>query len=155
PPSQGTSRNWSGYATTGGAYTAVSATWTVPQADASGPQGASATWVGIGGVNTTDLIQAGTAGTGLGARHLQYDAWIETLPQASQTITLTIHPGDSVTVSLAETQPGSWLISFRNNTTGQSQQRSVAYTSSQSSAEWIQEARAVGGASCRSTTSAR
>jgi hypothetical protein len=58
-PNQGTSHNWSGYAATNGNYTAVSATWTVPSVG-SGDAGVGASWVGIGGVNSRDLIQAGT-----------------------------------------------------------------------------------------------
>ena len=55
-----TSRNWSGYAATGGKFTSVTGTWTVPQSNGSANFGSDATWVGIGGVNTRDLIQAGT-----------------------------------------------------------------------------------------------
>ena len=56
------SLNWSGYAVTptGGGITAVSSTFTVPTAGLV-PPGFAATWTGIGGYNTSDLIQAGTA----------------------------------------------------------------------------------------------
>jgi hypothetical protein len=56
------SLNWSGYAVTpsGGAVTAVSSKFTVPSAGLV-PPGFAATWTGIGGYNTSDLIQAGTA----------------------------------------------------------------------------------------------
>jgi hypothetical protein len=58
-------KNWSGYAVTSGGYKSASASWTVPQvAFMSYPGGpsleASATWVGIGGLSTSDLIQLGT-----------------------------------------------------------------------------------------------
>lgn len=137
---QDVSSNWSGYAANSGTYTAVSATWTVPPPAATGSVGVDATWVGIGGVNSRDLIQAGTQATVLSSGRAQYQAWIETLPQASQTVSLAVHPGDSVTVSLAEQQSGVWLISFRDNTTGQSYQQTVRYSSSRSSAEWVEEA---------------
>jgi hypothetical protein len=140
PSGQGISQNWSGYAAAGGGYTAVSATWTVPQPDASGSAAASATWVGIGGETSRDLIQAGTEETVGSSGRVRYDAWIETLPQASHPISLPVHPGDSVTVSLAEQQPGSWLITFQNNTTGQDYQQTLTYNSSHSSAEWVEEA---------------
>src|SRR5437762_3439932 len=39
-PGQGVSQNWSGYAATGGTYTGVSGTWTVPQFAPSSPAGA-------------------------------------------------------------------------------------------------------------------
>jgi len=97
------------------------------------------TWVGIGGATTTDLVQAGTQSTvqnGL----VQYSAWIETLPQASQNVPLTISAGDTVTVSLTQQLPGTWNIAIRNTTTGGSYSGAVTYASSVSSAEWIEEA---------------
>src|SRR5438309_1000367 len=60
PDNRNTSHNWSGYAATGGTYTSVSGTWTVPQFNADSQPGVDAAWVGIGGVRSRDLIQAGT-----------------------------------------------------------------------------------------------
>jgi hypothetical protein len=143
-PSAGqfTSGNWSGYiAAGGGPYTSVSATWTVPQPVTSGAGGAGATWVGVGGVTGKDLVQAGTSATVALGRG-QFQAWTETLPQVSQPVSLAVAPGDSVTVSIDEQGAGSgaWQISISNNTSGQSYQTSVTYMSSESSAEWIEEA---------------
>jgi hypothetical protein len=47
-----------------------------------------------------------------------------------------------VTVSITEQSAGTgvWQIAFKNNSTGQTYQTTVHYTSSQSSAEWIEEA---------------
>jgi len=139
---QDTSQNWSGYSATGGTYTAVSGTWTVPQFTPDSPAGADAAWVGIGGVNTRDLIQAGTQQTVSGTGSTQYQAWVETLPQASHPVPLAVHSGDSVTVniSLVPNSHNQWLVAFKNNTTGQTYQVTETYASSMSSAEWIQEA---------------
>jgi Peptidase A4 family len=137
-----TSHNWSGYAATSGTYTAVSGTWTVPQPSAANSTGGvGATWVGIGGVTSQDLIQAGTQDVTVGSQH-QFQSWIETLPQASQQVPLAVAPGDSVSVAITESAPGSgvWSIDMTNNTNGQSYQTTVHYTSSESSAEWIEEA---------------
>jgi hypothetical protein len=139
-----TSNNWSGYAATGGTYTAVNGTWTVPQYSASSTGGVDATWVGIGGVNSRDLIQAGTQETVSGSGLTQYQAWIEMLPAASHPVPLTVHPGDSVSVSIDQQSTGNWQISFTDNTTGQTYQTTVQYTSSNSSAEWIEEAPSAG-----------
>jgi ketosteroid isomerase-like protein len=142
PRSQNTSANWSGYSATGGTFTAVSGTWTVPQFTPDSTAGSDAPWVGIGGVETHDLIQAGTQQTVSGSGSTQYEAWVETLPQASHPVPLTIHPGDSVSVAITlqpQTQD-QWLVSFTNNTTGQTFQVTEHYTSSMSSAEWIEEA---------------
>ena len=138
---RGSSSNWSGYAASGGKFTAVTGTWTVPQPSASGGSlGADAAWVGIGGENSRDLIQAGTEETVLSSGTIHYDAWIEMLPRYSHPIPLAVHPGDSVTVSIAQQQDGSWKISFKNNTTSNTYDRTVQYSSTLSSAEWIEEA---------------
>jgi hypothetical protein len=141
-PSQDVSANWSGYAATGGTYTAVSGTWTVPQFAPDSPAGADATWVGIGGVNTRDLIQAGTQQTVSGNGTTQYQAWVETLPQASHPVPLTVNPGDSVSISITQSPQAQneWQVSYTNNTSGQTYQVTENYSSSMSSAEWIEEA---------------
>ena len=154
PSDTGASFNWSGYETTAGTFTSpnsagqnlgwftgVGATWIVPAVAATSSLSADATWVGIGGVTAHDLIQVGTqAVTGDGANQVQYQAWFETLPQTTQQIPLTVNAGDSVTGSVTQISPGEWQISFRDNTTGGQYATQVAYASSLSSAEWIEEA---------------
>jgi hypothetical protein len=140
PDSQNTSHNWSGYAATGGSYTGVSGTWTVPQFAADGPAGIDAAWVGIGGVRSRDLIQAGTQQSVSGSGRTQYEAWIEMLPRSSRPVPLQVHAGDSVSVNISEQSPDQWLIHFANNTTGQTYDTTQTYTSSHSSAEWVEEA---------------
>jgi Peptidase A4 family len=139
-PSQDTSHNWSGYAAAEGKYTSVSGTWTIPQVSSSGTPGVGATWVGIGGVNSRDLIQAGTQETDGGSGRVQYSAWVETLPQVSQPVPFVVRPGDSITVSIAELSNNNWSIDFKNNTTGKTYHTTRRYTSSHSSAEWVVEA---------------
>ena len=143
PAGPGESHNWSGYAATGGTFTSVSGAWTVPQVTPGGSFASDATWVSIGGVDTHDLIQAGTETNVLGSR-TRYSAWVETLPQPSRTVPLTIGPGDTVSVSLAQQADGSWLIVMQNLTTGQKYQTTETYDSSRSSAEWVEEAPAGG-----------
>jgi Peptidase A4 family len=137
------SANWAGYIADNAntSYTAIGATWTVPAVanDTAGSAAAAdATWVGIGGVSSQDLIQSGTQAVVQNGQ-VAYQAWVETLPNVLQSIPLTVKAGDSVTVSLAQQSPGQWGLSFHNNTTGQNYQTTVAYNSSNSSAEWIEE----------------
>ena len=139
-PGPGTSRNWSGYAARGGTFTSVSASWTLPKLAVDGPFGADAAWVGIGGLRSRDLIQAGTQQSVSGNGSVTYQAWTEMLPDASHPVPLTVLPGDTVTVSLDQQAGDNWLFSFTNVTSGQTLQRSVQYSSSLSSAEWIEEA---------------
>jgi Peptidase A4 family len=140
PDDQNTSHNWSGYAATGGTYTSVTGTWTVPQFSADGSFGIDAAWVGIGGVRNRDLIQAGTQQTVSGSGSTQYEAWVEMLPRSSRPVPLRVHAGDSVTVSISEQSPDQWSIAFINNTSGQTYQSPQQYASSHSSAEWVEEA---------------
>ncbi len=140
------SRNWAGYAASGGPFTTVSGSWTVPQVNVSGTAGgADATWVGIGGVVTHDLIQAGTQATVFGPGQVEYSAWMETLPDPSQTVPLVVSPGDMVNVSITQQAGVTWQISIVNQTTSQRFQTTVQYQSSLSSVEWIEEAPATGG----------
>ncbi|HKY52487.1 MAG TPA: G1 family glutamic endopeptidase [Candidatus Limnocylindria bacterium] len=134
-----TSSNWSGYVATGGTYTSVSGTWIVPTVSATSA-GADATWVGIGGVTGTDLIQAGTQATVTGSGAVTYSAWTEILPDYSRPAPLEVTAGDSVTVTITEQTRGVWLIVMVNNTTRDSYEKTLRYDSSRSSAEWIQEA---------------
>jgi hypothetical protein len=140
PDDQNTSHNWSGYAATAGSYTSVTGTWTVPQFNSDGSFGIDAAWVGIGGVRSRDLIQAGTQQTVSGSGRTQYAAWVEMLPRTSQPVPLRVHAGDSVTVTITEQSPDQWTIDFTNNTTGQTYQDTEHYVSSHSSAEWVEEA---------------
>jgi hypothetical protein len=129
------------YAASGnGTYTQVTGTWTVPAFSADGPSGIDAAWVGIGGVRSRDLIQAGTQQTVSGSGRTQYQAWIEMLPRSSRPVPLRVHAGDSVTVDISEQSTDQWLIHFVNNTSGQTYDTTQTYHSSHSSAEWVEEA---------------
>ena len=137
----GTSTNWAGYTTQNGQYTQVSGTWTIPTVTGISHTSADATWVGIGGISGSDLIQSGTVNTVNPTGQVTTSAFYELLPSGSTTIsTVTVSPGDSVTASLSQTATNQWQISFKDNTTGQSFTTTVSYTSSLSSAEWIEEA---------------
>lgn len=145
-----TSANWSGYVAESGTYTGVGASWVVPGASRNTDTIAGdATWVGIGGSSTRDLIQAGTEAV-VTAGRVRYQAWYELLPGAQQIIPLAIREGDTVNVSLLEASEGRWLLAFTNTTTGKAYSTYLAYDSSHTSAEWVEEAPlATGGAGSR------
>lgn len=145
------SLNWSGYAVTpGSGITGVTSQFTVPAAGLV-PPGFTATWTGIGGYTTSDLIQAGvsenSALTGLVSGG-QYNAWFEILPASETPLTncsgnsaCTVQPGDVVTVSINLTStPNVWDVSLKDPAEGWSWEQDVNYQSSESSAEWILEA---------------
>lgn len=139
-PNTNVSRNWSGYTTENGTFTGVTGTWTVPKVDGTNSYGADATWVGIGGVNTTDLIQAGTQAMVDRGGQVSYEAFYETLPDISRPLQIPVDAGDSITALVKNKGNNLWQISLKNNTKNQSVEFTVSYDSSLSSAEWIEEA---------------
>jgi hypothetical protein len=139
-----TSSNWSGYIGQSGAYTGVSGTWTVPALTYSTTMTSNATWVGIGGKVTSDLIQAGVYEIA-NSDGSSYQAWYEMLPNDSTPVNLTVHPGDSISVAILETSQNVWNIVLTNNTSKQQFEKTVTYTSSLSTAEWIQERPLING----------
>ena len=143
------SLNWAGYAVTpGSGVTAVDSTFTVP-ASGTLPPGFGATWAGIGGYNTTDLIQAGVGEQSVPSNPIlgpQYYAWYEILPAAETPITgcsgdanCTVNPGDQISVDIHNVSGNTWFVGLADagHWTYSTQ---LDYVSSESSAEWIQEA---------------
>ncbi len=139
PVGTDTSLNWAGYEASNGTFTSVRASWTIPQAtNTANGLSADATWIGIGGVLSEDLIQAGTQ-TIFQNGTSTYQVWYELLPSSSSRVPLVVRPGDTMTVSISEQSSGQWQISFDDLTTGQDYPVSVSYNSSLSSAEWVEE----------------
>jgi hypothetical protein len=124
----------------GGGFTSITGSWVIPQIPAQNGLTGDATWIGIGGVTGTDLIQTGTqALTNVNGSAVTYQAWYETLPGYSQPIPITVNPGDSITASITEQTQNQWTIMLRDNTNKQNFQTVVTYNSSSSSAEWVEE----------------
>jgi hypothetical protein len=138
------SLNWAGYAATSGGYTGVSARWNVPDVAPNSPRGIDATWVGIGGVRSRDLIQAGTQRTVSANGAAEQQAWIELLPRPSETVPLALSAGDAIEVAISQQGPENWLIAFTNTRSGQTYQTTKHYASSLSSVEWVEEAPSAG-----------
>ncbi len=134
------SANWAGYVAMNSTYKEVHGSWIVPTPTITSNSATScdASWIGIGGMKSHDLIQSGTAAE-VANGAIKYSAWYELLPSGPVTLPVTIHGGDSVTATVAEQSANTWLITFVNNTTGQKYQTTVNYTSSYSSAEWVEE----------------
>jgi hypothetical protein len=132
------STNWSGYVATGSHFTSASAQWVVPTVQPSETTEYSATWVGIDGATNSSLIQAGTEQDTSGGKTTYY-AWYELLPALSIPVEY-VSPGDEMKVSIVEDSPGTWTITIADLTSGQTVSGSVAYSTPQASAEWIEEA---------------
>jgi hypothetical protein len=128
---------------TGDTYRGVGATWIVPEAENTAQTG-HATWVGIGGFGKSDLIQSGTIALTDEPGKTVYLAWYELLPEAAIPLPIPITAGDEVSVSIIETKPDQWTMSFSNNTTATSVTQVLQYDSKKASADFIQEMLTVG-----------
>jgi hypothetical protein len=146
------SENWSGYVVQPtSAVTAVTTSFVVPAAGDDLP-GLASTWTGIGGDPSADLIQAGVAESSfpsLPVLGTQYYAWYELLPASPVALTgctgdsnCTVTPGDTFNVSITETAVGSniWNIVVQDVGKWSDTIANIAYTSSNSSGEWVLEA---------------
>ncbi len=140
-----TSSNWSGYVAGPGPFTSASGTFNVPGLVATPTTTVTSIWVGIDGVGpSTSLIQAGVQesydpATGL----VTTQAWWEILPAPETPIPwsqLSVMPGHSVSVRVAQVGGTTWALTVADNTTGQSYTTDQYYPGGQATAEWIVEA---------------
>jgi hypothetical protein len=145
------SLNWAGWVSNVRGITGVQSTYVVPRAKFS-PPGFSASWTGIGGYSTNDLIQAGTASDSIAVSGLpKYFAWVETLPKAEQRLinctgdpSCSVSPGNKMFIDIHLVGRNLWSVSV-TNVGHWSWRLNMSYVSSLTSADWILEAPNVGG----------
>ena len=151
------SDNWFGYnigslADNDTLFHSITGNWTVPKATqhTKGQAEDSADWIGIGGgcVNSgcdaTDetLIQTGTEQDVSSTGATSYDAWYELVPAPELEISnMTIEPGDQMHASLTQLAGESnvWEITIEDVTRGEAYSTTAPYSSTQDTAEWIEE----------------
>jgi hypothetical protein len=144
-----TAANWSGYVGTG-TYTGVTGTFTVPTTVGTGTAGTSvcttssttscpsevSQWVGLDGVTNSSLIEAG-----VNEEPGQPDeAFWEILPSLANPISMTVSPGDQVTVTIFKAASNLWAMAVDNDTTGQLFRTEQTYTGPGSTADFVVEA---------------
>lgn len=145
------SNNWAGvvreHPPASGTYTAVSATFTVPNptaTDYSGDQQAASVWVGIDG----DTYTQGILQTGIDS-YVQngqkaYDAWYEWYPNPAETFDLGLSAGDVIVAKVHAVSPSKGVAVIENKSTGQTATKTISAPSSSATlagqnAEWIVE----------------
>ena len=140
--------NWGGYVAVSSfsspqpVFNAINGSWIVQQALPSSGPTYSSQWVGIGGFNDQTLIQTGTSSeynTTLPGQPYYY-AWYELIPALPVKLPYPVAPGDSISASVRLINSSNyWNITIRDSTQGWSNSVIVQYSSSQLSAEAIDE----------------
>jgi hypothetical protein len=141
-----TAANWSGYVQTG-TYTEVTGTFTVPATVGTASAGAAvctpssattcpsevAQWVGLDGVTSSSLIQAGV----IEEPGQADEAFWEILPGAANAISITVSAGDQVTVTIFKASSNLWAIAVDDDSTGQLFRTEQTYTGPGSTADFV------------------
>lgn len=143
----GTSSNWSGYATetnlktpASNAVTFVTGSWVVPAVTCSRSSTYSSTWVGIDGYSDNTVEQTGTEQDCYRGVPSYY-AWYEMYPHSSVRVSLNVGAGNTMTGSVQFSGTNSYTLTIADTTTGKTfttvQRLSGA---GRQSAEWVAEA---------------
>jgi hypothetical protein len=135
--------NWSGYADTGGPYTAVSGSWVEPSVRCGKAKlGFAAFWVGIDGYSSQTVEQTGSEAVCEGTQ-TTYDAFYELYPAASVVLdssTYPVVPGDTLTADISAGSGSEFTISLSSSRGWTFTTTESAPSAVESSAEWIAEA---------------
>jgi hypothetical protein len=158
------STNWSGaadYYSSGAPFLGVSSfvygEWVIPLAQqafgtCTGGWEYSSQWVGLDGLNSSDVMQAGSEADAYcsgGTTSSDYYLWFEWYPNTETAIGLTINPGDVVAVYvwyIGNNVAGAyWLNYTTNQAAALSFSAPAGTTYTGSSIDWIVEAPTVSG----------
>jgi hypothetical protein len=142
PDGQVQSTNWSGYATKGTTFKAVSGKWTQPAVNcAPAPNGIVAFWVGIDGYTSGTVEQDGTLAECNNGVPTYFDWW-EMYPTNAVQIVHSIGAGDVFVSSVTYTGSGHYTLTVTDKTRPSSSFTTVQTCVScvRTSAEWIAEA---------------
>ncbi len=133
-------RNWSGYAATGGRFTSVSAAWTQPAVTCTAQDTFSGFWAGLDGVGTPSAEQTGTQAECNGGTPA-YSGWFEMFPAAKVVYDNPVRPGDAMSASVTTSGTGTFTLTLTDQTQGWNQvTRQTSATAQLGSAEVIAEA---------------
>ncbi|KAJ5224954.1 Concanavalin A-like lectin/glucanases superfamily [Penicillium chermesinum] len=145
------SNNWAGIVRenppASATYTAVSATFTVPNptaTDNSGNMQAASAWVGIDGDTYTNAILQTGVDCYIQDGQKSYDAWYEWFPNSAQNFDLDLTAGDVIVATVQSSSPSEGVAMIENKSTGQKVTKSLSAPSSTATlggqnAEWIVE----------------
>lgn len=143
------SSNWAGYIVTpaskSDSYTSISGSWTVPSISSNNENAVAAQWIGLGGVDSSDLLQMGTMEQLENGQPVAVVFW-EQLPDVAQNI-MTIPINSTISVNIYNSSGSTWNLTFTATTpSGEIKTQTISTTLDSSyaegigtSAEWISE----------------
>ncbi|HEU0167059.1 MAG TPA: hypothetical protein VFS62_04720 [Chloroflexota bacterium] len=131
------SANWSGYVAENAYYTHVTALMEAPTPAVLQHIGTAWSWVGIGGLQSHDLIQAGLIEAQSGNVFAE-SAWYELLPAPPVIVPVDVEPGAWMQVDIRELRFNRWQITIVNGASVFQQE--FTYASAHNTAEWVLEA---------------
>jgi hypothetical protein len=99
---------------TGGRYTQVSSSWTVPSVSCAGTA-YSSFWVGLDGDTSGTVEQTGTDSDCSGSTP-QYYAWYEMYPKFPSNFSNPVHPGDKMSASVTTDGSGRFTLTISDGT---------------------------------------
>jgi hypothetical protein len=113
PSGMDASANWAGYVVTPSSnsptYTSITGSWVVPPIFGS-PASMGSQWIGLGGVNSSDLLQMGTIEQLEGRREVAMLFW-EKLPSPANLV-MTIPVGSKVSAAISTQNGSDWSLDF-------------------------------------------
>lgn len=145
------SKNWAGVVReqppANAIYTAVSATFTVPNpvaTDNSGDNQAVSAWVGIDGDTYTNAILQTGIDAYIQNGEKSFDAWYEWYPNSAENFDLDLSEGDVIVAKVESFSPSKGVAIIENQSTGQTVTKaldapSASATLGGQNAEWIVE----------------
>lgn len=145
------SNNWAGVVREqpppSGTYSAVSATFTVPDptaTDNSGDLQAASVWVGIDGDTYTKAILQTGIDSYIQNGQKTFDAWYEWYPDSAENFDLSLSAGDVIVAKVESSSPSKGVAIIENISSGQAVTKSLSAPSTSATiagqnAEWIVE----------------
>lgn len=134
------SLNWSGYVLSAprGSIHGVEGSWIVQRVQPEPNNTYSSQWVGIDGFSGGGLIQTGTESDSID--HVPaYGAWAALASTGEVALPMTVRPGDVMAATVAKGEGNVWTIALTDVTRHEDFATEVRYSTSETSAEWVEE----------------
>jgi hypothetical protein len=137
------SSDLSGQEACGQTFTSVTATWTQPEVSCTST-GTAGFWVGLGGINSSTLIQTGV-NVSCATGSPQYTGFWEVTPAAANNYAYPVYPGDTMVATVVDTGSDTYSLQLTDVTREWGETTPVNAIATDLSAEVMAEAVKVNG----------